>query len=210
MGEAPIGTLGSVCGVLLAGGRARRMGGGDKCLRPLGGRPLIAHVIERTRSQVQTQIICANGDLARFARFGLPVVEDTIGDFAGPLVGILSGMEWAAAALPGARWIASFATDTPFLPDDLVARLGAAVEEEGAEMACATSGGRTHPIIGLWPVEAAAEIRRAISEEKLRKALMWVQRRRTALVDFPCRPHDPFFNVNRERDLEEAERLLGG
>ncbi len=128
----------------MAGGQSRRMGGGDKCLRPLAGKPILAYVIDRVRPQVGPLVLNANGDPARFAAFGLPVVADVVGDFAGPLAGVLTGLEWAAeqapAQGPGCAWLASFATDAPFLPQDLVARLLAAVETEGAEMACAASG----------------------------------------------------------------------
>jgi molybdopterin-guanine dinucleotide biosynthesis protein A len=125
-----------VVGVLLAGGLARRMGGGDKCMRTLAGRPLLDRLIDAVRPQVGTLILNANGDPARFAAYGLPVVHDVIDGYAGPLAGVLTGLEWAAANAPAAEWVASFATDAPFLPDDLVARLLAAVRDKGAEMAC--------------------------------------------------------------------------
>src|SRR5262245_51233529 len=116
------------------------MGGGDKCLRPLGGRPILARVVERARPQADSLILNANGDPARFAAFGLPVVADTVPDFAGPLAGILAGLDWAAAAWPGIAWMMSFATDTPFFPTDLGRRLLAAAASESAELACAASG----------------------------------------------------------------------
>lgn len=195
-------------GVLLAGGLARRMGGGDKSLRRLGGRPILKHVIERARPQVETLILNANGDPARFAAFGLPVVADTIEGFAGPLAGILAGVDWAAEHRPQARWVVSIATDTPFLPGDLVARLLAAVEAEGADLACAASSGRSHPVFGLWPVRLAADLRRALVEEGLRKIDAWTARYRLATVSFAASPVDPFFNANTPEDLETAERLL--
>ena len=122
-----------VAGVLLAGGLARRMGGGDKPLRQLGGRPLLAHAIERVRPQVSALVLNVNGDPARFSDFDLPVAADPIEGFAGPLAGVLAGMDWVAEHAPDCRWLASFATDAPFLPTDLVARLMAAVEAEGAD-----------------------------------------------------------------------------
>jgi molybdopterin-guanine dinucleotide biosynthesis protein A len=198
-----------VLGVLLAGGQARRMGGGDKCLRPLGGRPLLAQVIERAAPQVRALLLNANGDPARFAAFGLPVAGDVVEGFAGPLAGVLTGMEWARAERPELPWIATIATDTPFLPTDLVARLLAAVEREGADLACAASGGRTHPVFGLWPVRLADDLRRALQDEEIRKVDVWTARHRLAVVDFPTAPHDPFFNTTRPEDLAEAERLLG-
>ena len=146
---------------------------------------------------------------ARFAGFGLPVAADLIAGFAGPLAGVLTGMAWARASRPGCPWIATIATDTPFFPLDLVARLWAALEGERADLACVTSGGRTHPVFGLWPVRLADELHRAMTAEQIRKVDVWTARYRLALVDFPTAPVDPFFNTNRPEDLAEAERLLG-
>lgn len=194
-------------GVLLAGGLSRRMGGGDKCLRPLGGKPVLAHIIERARPQVSALVVNANGDPARFASFGLPVVADTIEGFAGPLAGVLTGMEWAATHAREADWLATFATDAPFFPRDLVARLHEVVARAGADMACARSDGQDHPVFGLWPVRFAADLRRAM-EEGVRKVDVWTARHKLAVAEFPARPMDPFFNANRPEDLAEAERLL--
>lgn len=199
-----------IVGVLLAGGQARRMGGGDKCLRPLGGQPILAHVIERARPQVDALLLNANGDPARFAAFGLPVAADTVAGFAGPLAGVLAGMEWALAHRPDAPWIASIATDTPFFPHDLVRRLCAAVAPEGAELACAASGGRSHPVFGLWPVGLAPVLRHALVAERVRKIDAFTARFRLATVDFPIQGLDPFFNTNRPEDLRTAEELLTG
>jgi molybdopterin-guanine dinucleotide biosynthesis protein A len=198
----------AVVGVLLAGGLGRRMGGGDKCLRALGGRPILEHVIARARPQVRALLLNANGDPKRFARFGLPVAADLIEGFAGPLAGVLTGMEWARAHRPDLAWIVTIATDTPFFPADLVARLLAAVEPNGADLACAASNGRAHPVFGLWPVGLADQLRRAMTEEDIRKVDVWTARYRLALVEFACVPLDPFFNTNRPEDLMEAERLL--
>lgn len=196
-----------IAGVLLAGGRARRMGGGDKCLRPLGGRPLLAHAIERAAAQVGPLAINANGDPARFAEFGLPVVADGVEGFAGPLAGVLAGLDWAAVVAPDCDFVASFATDAPFFPADLVARLSAAVVD-GADMACAASGGRAHPVFGLWPVRLREELRRAMVDEEIRKVDLWTARYRLAEVAFDDDRFDPFFNVNRPEDLARAEDLL--
>jgi molybdopterin-guanine dinucleotide biosynthesis protein A len=196
----------AVLGVLLAGGLARRMGGGDKCLRPLGNRTILDHVIERSRPQVTELVLNANGDPNRFARFGLPVAADVIEGFAGPLAGVLTGMEWARAHQPDCAWIATIATDTPFLPPDLVTRLLAAVQD--ADLACASSNRRTNPVFGLWPVALATDLRRAMTEESIRKVDVWTARYKLAVVDFPATPLDPFFNTNRPEDLAEAERLL--
>jgi molybdenum cofactor guanylyltransferase len=196
-----------VLGVLLAGGQARRMGGGDKSLRRLGGRTILEHVIERAQPQVAALVLNANGDPARFAGFGLPVASDVVEGFAGPLAGVLTGMEWARANRPDCAWIATIATDTPFFPQDLVARLLQAVE--GADLACASSNGRANPVFGLWPVRLAVDLRRAMAEEGVRKVDVWTARYRLAQAGFPNEPFDPFFNTNRPEDLAEAERLLG-
>jgi molybdopterin-guanine dinucleotide biosynthesis protein A len=197
-----------VAGVILAGGLSRRMGGGDKCLRALGGKPILAHIIERIRPQVGALVLNANGDPARFASFGLPVAGDVVEGFAGPLAGVLTGMEWAARHAPACRFLASFASDAPFVPRDLVARLLAAVAAQGADLACASSGGQAHPVFGLWRVDLAQALRRAVVEEQLFKVDRWTARYKLVQVEFPAVPIDPFFNANRPEDLAEAERLL--
>ena len=197
-----------VVGVLLAGGRAKRMGGGDKGLRALGGRPIMDYIVERARPQVAALLINANGDPERFSGYGLPVIPDVIEDFAGPLAGVLTGMEWAAATAPQCPWVATFACDAPFAPTDLVARFLAAVEDEGADMACAKSRGRAHPVFGLWPVALAGELRQAMIEEDMRKIDRWTARYNLIEVDFAADPSDPFFNINAPENLAEAERLL--
>lgn len=197
-----------VLGVLLAGGQARRMGGGDKCLRPLGGRPILAHVIERARPQCVAMILNANGAPGRFASFGLPVVADGVEGFAGPLAGVLAGLEWAQAWHSEIPWVVTIATDSPFFPTDLVTMLLEAVEVAHADLACAASEGRTHPVFGLWPVRLADDLRGAMVEEGIRKVDVWTARHQLIEVAFPTAPIDPFFNTNRPEDLAEAERLL--
>ena len=198
----------AVAGVLLAGGLARRMGGGDKCLRPLAGQTLLARVIARAAPQVDPLILNANGDPARFAPFGLPVVADVVEGHAGPLAGILTALDWAAEHAPHHPLVASFATDAPFLPRDLVATMVEARDLAGADLACAASGGRAHPVFGLWPVELRADLRDALVEQGERKIDRWTASHRLVEVAFPCDPVDPFFNANREDDLAEAERLI--
>jgi molybdopterin-guanine dinucleotide biosynthesis protein A len=198
-----------VAGVLLAGGLSRRMGGGDKCLRHLGSTTILARVIARAAPQVEMLALNANGDPARFADYNLPVVADSIPDFAGPLAGVLAGLDWAATS-GDVTHVASFATDAPFLPTDLVARLRAAVERDGADLACAASGGRAHPVFALWPVALREELRRAMRDDGIRKVDAWTARFRLALVDYAAAPIDPFFNTNRPDDLAVAERLLAG
>ncbi|MFQ5766148.1 MAG: molybdenum cofactor guanylyltransferase MobA [Rhodospirillales bacterium] len=197
-----------VAGVLLAGGRATRMGGGDKSLQILAGRPILERIIERARPQVSDLLVNANGDPARFAHLGLPVAADVIEGFAGPLAGILTGLEWVAENGSGTGWLASFATDAPFVPADLVTRLVDAVEDAGADMACAASGGRTHPVFGLWPVGLRDALRHAMEDEEMRKIDRWTARYNLIEVDFPSDPFDPFFNINDPDNLAEAERLL--
>ena len=197
-----------VAGVLLAGGLARRMGGGDKCLRPLAGETLLARVIARVAPQVDPLILNANGDPARFAPYGLPVVADVVEGHAGPLAGILTALEWAAENAPHHPLVASFATDAPFLPRDLVQTMVEARDLAGADLACAASGGRAHPVFGLWPVELRTDLRAALVEQGERKIDRWTASHRLVEVAFPCAPVDPFFNANREDDLAEAERLI--
>jgi molybdopterin-guanine dinucleotide biosynthesis protein A len=198
-----------VGGVLLAGGKGRRMGGVDKAAQPLAGAWLIEHAICRIRPQVQPLILNINDPAPDYADFGLPIVADAIGDFAGPLAGILTGMEWMRAHAPTVRFMASFAVDAPFLPLDLVHRMLRAALHEGAALACATSGGRTHPVFGLWTVALADDLRRAMETEDMRKIDRFTARYSLVEVDFPTDPVDPFFNVNSREDLAEAERLLG-
>lgn len=200
----------NIVGLLLAGGLSRRMGGGDKALRPLGGRTLLDHVIDRVRPQVAALVLNANGDAARFAPFGLPVIPDSIPDFAGPLAGILAGLDWTAANRPDCPLIVSVPTDAPFLPRDLAARLLHGMEAAGAELACAASGGQPHPVVGLWPVRLRDALREAVAGEGVRKVDRWTARYRLATVTFAegIPGLDPFFNANRPEDLDRAVALL--
>jgi molybdopterin-guanine dinucleotide biosynthesis protein A len=194
-------------GVLLAGGLARRMGGGDKPMRTIGGRTILARAITRLEPQCDGLILNANGDPARFAAFGLTVVADNVPDFPGPLAGILAALDWTATNRPGIEWVLSAAGDCPFLPRDLVARLHATRESETAQLAVAASGGQTHPVIGLWRVALRDELRRALVGEDLRKIDRWTARYPLATVSWPTEPLDPFFNANTVEDIAEAERL---
>ncbi|MCB4823190.1 molybdenum cofactor guanylyltransferase MobA [Roseicella aerolata] len=196
-----------VLAVVLAGGLARRMGGGDKPLRLLAGRPLLDHVLERVAPQVAAVILNANGDAARFARYGLPVVPDPLPDFPGPLAGVLAALDWAADNRPDLPTVLSVPGDGPFLPPDLVARLEAARAAAGLPLACAASGDWTHPPIGLWPVALRGELRAALlSGEK--KIDRWTARFGCAAAEWPTEPVDPFFNANAPADLAVAEELL--
>ena len=188
------------------------MGGGDKCLLDLAGRPLLAHIVARVAGQVDRLILNANGDPGRFAAYGLPVVTDVVADvgggFAGPLAGVLTGLDWAAANVPEAAWVATFATDAPFVPLDLVDRLYNALAAAGADMACAHSDGRDHPVFALWPVALRDDLRRAVVAAGVRKVDAWTERHRRVTVDFAAQPVDPFFNANQPADLARAAALL--
>ncbi len=194
-------------GVLLAGGLARRMGGGDKPMRTIGGRTILERVIARLKPQCDGLILNANGDPARFAAFGLPIIADTVADFPGPLAGILAALDWAAANRPEVKWMLSAAADCPFLPHDLVVRLHRGLVEQNAELAVAASDGQSHPVIGLWSVSLRDELRQALVVEDVRKIDRWTARYRLATMTWPVRPLDPFFNANTVEDIAEAERL---
>lgn len=194
--------------ILLAGGRATRLGGGDKCLRPLAGRPILLRIIDILRPQVGPMLLNANGDPARFAAFGLPVAADDLPDHPGPLAGILAGLDWMAAKFPAAHFALSVSTDCPFLPADLVQRLDSALAAEDADIVLAASAGRVHPVIGLWRVTLRTDLRRALTSEGLRKVELFCDRHRTRHVSFPTTTVDPFLNLNTEADFAAAESHL--
>lgn len=203
------GTTSLTAGCILAGGQSRRMGGGDKCLKELAGEPMLAHVIRRLEPQVSRMVLNANGDPARFAAFGLPVTADPVDGFVGPLGGILAGLLWARENAPEARWVATAASDTPFFPDDLVARLAEAIGHRDGEIALAKSADWIHPVFGLWPVSLADELHRAVKVEDLHKVMVWVDRYPNVHVSFPPavlngREVDPFFNANTPEDFAKA------
>lgn len=198
-------------GCVLAGGLSRRMGGDEKSLKTLRGEAMLARVIRRLKPQVGAMVINANGDPDRFRAFGLPVVEDPVPGHAGPLAGVLAALRWTAANRPDARWAVTVATDTPFFPEDLVARLVGAAGHHEAMIALAKSGDRVHPVFGLWPVSLADDLELAIRGD-VRKVLMWVDRHPRVDVMFQGpvidgTEIDPFFNVNTPDDLAVAEAL---
>jgi molybdenum cofactor guanylyltransferase len=194
-------------GVVLAGGLARRMGGGDKARIQIGGQSILGRVLERLTPQCSGIIINANGDPARFADTGLPVVPDSVEGFVGPLAGILAALDWAAVHAPEVPDVVSAPGDCPFLPRDLVARLTAARQEAGLPLACARSGDWRHPVVGLWPVALRSDLRRALVDDQQRKIEAWTARHGVAIADWPATPIDPFFNVNTPENTAEAERL---
>jgi molybdopterin-guanine dinucleotide biosynthesis protein A len=197
----------AVVGVVLAGGLARRMGGGDKARIRIGGMSILERVLARLAPQCAAIIVNANGDPSRFADAGLPVVPDSVPDFAGPLAGILAGLDWAAKAAPGVADVVSVPGDCPFLPGDLVPRLLQARSAAGTPLACARSGEWRHPVVGIWPVALRANLRGALIEEGLRKIETWTARHGVAIADWPADPVDPFFNVNTPEDAARAERI---
>ncbi len=192
--------------VLLAGGRGRRLGGRDKALVDLDGRPMAARVLARAGGDCRATVLNANGDAARFAALGLPVAEDVVPGAAGPLAGLLTGLEWAAAHEPACTHVLTLPTDAPFLPRDLLERLADALGD-GAEIARASSGGRSHHVVALWPVALRGALRRAVEAEGARKVQAWTAAYRVAEVDWPVGETDPFFNVNTPEDVTEALRL---
>jgi molybdopterin-guanine dinucleotide biosynthesis protein A len=196
-----------VVGLVLAGGLARRMGGGDKARLRVGGQTILERVLERLAAQCATIVINANGNPARFADTELPVIPDTVSGFVGPLAGILAGLEWAAKHAPGVSDVVSVPGDCPFLPSDLVTRLATARRAAGVPLACAQSGEWRHPVIGLWPVTLQPDLRKALVERGLRKVEMFTQPYGIALASWPTTPVDPFFNVNTPEDASEANRM---
>lgn len=202
-----INELGPLWGVIMAGGLARRFGGGDKGLQQLGGAALITHVIDRLRPQLAGLVLNANGDPGRFAGLDLPVVADSVAGFPGPLAGLLAGLDWAADRDAKSRWVVSTPADCPFLPADLVACLAATLSA-GDQAVVATSRGRLQPVIGLWSVTLREDLRRAITEDGLRRMEDWLARCQAKTADFPAQTPDPFFNVNTPEDLAAATQML--
>ena len=194
-------------GLVLAGGLARRMGGGDKARIAIGGVTILHRVLACLKPQCTSVVINANGDPARFADTRLPVVADSVPDFAGPLAGILAGLDWAARQMPECEWLASVPGDCPFLPNDLVARLHAARVAAGAPLVCARSGEWRHPVVGLWPLVLREDLRRALVAEGLRKIEIWTARHGVAIASWPAEPVDPFFNVNTPEDAARAQTM---
>jgi molybdopterin-guanine dinucleotide biosynthesis protein A len=194
-------------GLVLAGGQARRMGGGDKARIKIGGVTILQRVLACLTPQCDGIVINANGDPQRFAETGLPVVADSVPNFAGPLAGILAGLDWAASNAPQIEWLVSAPGDCPFLPKDLVARLHATRAAADLALACARSGDWRHPVVALWPVALREDLRRALVDENLHKIEIWTARHGVAIAEWPAEPLDPFFNVNTPEDAARAEAL---
>jgi molybdopterin-guanine dinucleotide biosynthesis protein A len=180
------------------------MGGGDKVRLSIGGKTILHRVLDCIGPQCDRIVINANGDPARFADAGLPVIADSIPGFAGPLAGILAGLDWAAAHTPAVEWILSVPGDCPFLPRDLVTRLHEARLAATTPLACARSGDWRHPVVGLWPVRLREDLRHALLDDGLHKIEIWTARHGVAIADWPAEPVDPFFNVNTPEDAARA------
>jgi molybdenum cofactor guanylyltransferase len=196
-------------GLVLAGGLARRMGGGDKALIEIGGATILDRVLATLSGQCTDIIINANGDPARFADTGCVVVPDNVAGHPGPLAGILAGLDWLAEQNNGVEWIVSVPGDCPFLPDDLVEKLHVARRKLGAgvPLACARSGEWRHPVVGSWPLALRTDLRKALVDEDLRKIEVWTARHGIAIAEWPAEPVDPFFNVNTPEDAARATRI---
>ena len=197
-----------VIGVILAGGQSRRFGGGDKFLKKLNGNLIIDHVINRLQSQTDELIINSNSSANLFREQGLAVVPDTIKGFAGPLAGILTGMEWVLQNRSNCEWIATFPSDAPFIPLNCVKEMQTCAKAEKSDIVCTSSGQRTHPVCGLWNVKLAPILRKGMINEGIRKIDLWTSRHQLSIIKFPDHPYDPFFNINRRDDLEQAEKII--
>jgi len=197
-----------ILGVLLAGGASRRFDGGDKCFQVLDGTTLLDRAVNLAKFQTPNLILNANGEAGRFNTFDFVIVPDIIQGGIGPLAGVLTGMEWAKIHAPQVRFLATYAVDTPFFPDDLVKRLYEQLQENTADIAIATSHGRKHPVFALWSIALSDHLRHAIECEKVRKVMAWAGQHNLVLVDFKPDGYDPFFNINTQQDLNEAETLV--
>lgn len=194
--------------VLLAGGQSRRMGGGTKFLQKLGGKTLLTHTIDTLRPQVSEFVLNMNVKIADITSPEIPIVQDSVTGFAGPLAGILTGMEYFRRKGCEATHMLSVPTDAPFIPSNLVERLAVEIQGNTEKIVMANSEGRVHPVVALWPISLAADLRVALVEEDLRKILVFANRYPRSEVIWSEKLRDPFFNINRPEDLEEAERRL--
>jgi len=197
-----------IAGIVLAGGRGRRLGQGEKCLCRLGGRSLLEHAVGRAAPQTATLLLSFNGDARSLPACGLPVIPDSVPDFAGPLAGVLAGLEYLRAHQPGVRWLACFACDCPWFPRDLVQRLWRRAAHDECEVAVARSAGRLHPVFALWSCDLAATLRDALVRRDMRGAGEFLRARRHVAVDWAATPFDPFFNINTPEDLALAEARI--
>ncbi len=199
----------SVVGIILAGGLAKRMGGGDKCLLPLAGKTLLQRTVERAQPQVEKLLLNANGSSLRFARNRLPVVPDLIPGNLGPLAGIHAGLSWMHHNNPSTHWLMSFASDTPFFPLDVVEQLLNATKAHQCDLVIANSRLRTHPVFALWHISLLAKIEQQLTNNNVPRLQDWVKQQKMIEVSFTADAYDPFFNINTPQDLYAAEPLVG-
>ncbi|MEM9635679.1 MAG: molybdenum cofactor guanylyltransferase MobA [Pseudomonadota bacterium] len=209
--EREVLTVDKVLGCVLAGGQSRRMGGGDKSLMDLGGKTMLEMILSRFTPQVPSVILNANGDPKRFSRFGLPVISDPVGEFAGPLAGVLAGLSYAREKQPDITHVVSVAGDTPFFPVSLVKRLCSSVPADKPVIALASSSDKLHPVFGLWPVALHADLHDWLTTGQSGKVLAFVDRHDSVEVSFDTDPVtglDPFFNANKPDDLATVRNAL--
>jgi molybdopterin-guanine dinucleotide biosynthesis protein A len=184
------------------------MGGVDKPLLPLASGTVLSSVVGRLLPQCASLAINANGDPARFAAYHLPVLPDIVAGFPGPLAGVLTGLAYVKQQSESDGWLLTAPGDTPFIPDDLAQRLGRAVMDGSALIACTQSGGRPHPVVALWSSILRDRLAHALVERGVRGVMAFQAEVATSKVEWPVEPHDPFFNINTPEDLTEAERRL--
>jgi molybdopterin-guanine dinucleotide biosynthesis protein A len=197
-------------GIVLAGGLSTRMGNVDKCLLELDTKTLLLHAVDRLKLQVAQVAINTNSDADAYQQNGVPVLRDSFEGYAGPLAGVLTGMEWAHSI--GASHVITVAADTPFFPDDLINKMQDALAIGSGQIAIAEScGGEgkyfNHPTFGLWPVDLRDDLRVALTDG-VRKVMQWAKPHGVVNVAFNAKPFDPFFNVNTPEDFVTATRLL--
>ena len=197
----------SLVGIILAGGLAKRMGGGDKCLLPLAGKTLLQRTIDRAQPQISSLLLNANGNSLRFARTRLPVVPDVYAGNLGPLAGIHAGLSWMHTNAPDTQWLASFASDTPFFPTDLVERLLDAATHQNSQLVVAVSNNRVHPTFALWNLALLDKIEQQLKAEDMPRLQDWMKEQKVVEVEFAVDQYDPFLNINIPQDLYSAEPI---
>ena len=184
------------------------MKGADKAMMMLAGKPLVQHVVDRLRPQVDDLLINANGDGSRFSAFGCALVADGMADFPGPLAGILTGLRWTKGKRPDAHWLVSCACDCPFLPSDLVSRLMQGAKHADVPIAVAASAWRHHPVVAAWRTDLPLDADEVLRTRGIRKVDHLIDSFPNVRVEFSAEPLDPFFNINTPEDLSRAEALI--
>jgi molybdopterin-guanine dinucleotide biosynthesis protein A len=195
-----------ICGVLLAGGYSGEETK-DKPLRILAEKTLLDHALATARPQVRDVVLNVSSSTTTYQKFGLPIVADSGNSALGALSGILAAMEWAKKYQSEIEWVASFTTDMPFLPKNMVHSLVKSIIDAQADIACCRSADHAHTACGLWPVRLAGELKKDL-EGGASNINEWVAKHEVAYADFDVEPVDPFFTVNNAEDLEVAETLI--